>query len=161
MSMRAQPVLLCGTAKALLYSRQPCVAYSRYAATTITTAAVTDTSTAITTTAVTATLLLLPCNSAVADKFGRGMMGFYKGKGLVQKFENAAEAATLIGADPDALAATLAAYTQAAAAGTDEFGKVTFPVCSNYCYFVHNIQNRQVINNLKMPTLAVVTLREK
>jgi hypothetical protein len=58
------------------------------------------------------------------------MVGFYKGKGLVQKFENAAEAATLIGADPDTLAATLAAYTQAAAAGTDEFGKVTFPVRS-------------------------------
>jgi hypothetical protein len=75
-------------------------------------------------------------NSAVADKFGRGMMGFYKGKGLVQKFENAAEAATtLIGANPDTLAATLAAYTQAAAAGTDEFGKVTFPVRSTtFCY---------------------------
>jgi hypothetical protein len=81
----------------------------------------------ITTTATTTTVPMF--NSAVADKFGRGMMGFYKGKGLVQKFENAAEAATtLIGADPDTLAATLAAYTQAAAAGTDEFGKVTFPV---------------------------------
>lgn len=79
----------------------------------------------------------------MADKFGRGMLGFYKAKGLVREAADAAAAAQLIGCqDAGALAATLQQYTAAAHSGSaDEFGKVTFPVSAEasthtlcYCF---------------------------
>ncbi|KAG5177884.1 NADH-dependent fumarate reductase [Tribonema minus] len=78
---------------------------------------------------VTPTVAFLIMNGAVAEKFGRGMLGFYKGKGLVTEVEDAAAAAALIGTDAATLAATLQQYARDAHAGAaDAFGKVTFPV---------------------------------
>ncbi|KAG5181287.1 FAD binding domain-containing protein [Tribonema minus] len=75
------------------------------------------------------TVAYLLMNSAVADAFGRGMLGFYRGKGLVREARDAAAAAALIGADAAVLSQTLTDYARAARAGApDQFSKTAFPV---------------------------------
>lgn len=67
-------------------------------------------------------------NGQVADRFGRGMLGFYASKGFFRKGDDATSIANMIGCDPATLTATIESYGAAAAKGIDEFGKKVFPV---------------------------------
>jgi flavocytochrome c len=67
-------------------------------------------------------------NDAVADAFGRGVLGFYAKKGLIVEYSSAIVAASALGMDLEILRGTMENYCAGAAKGVDEFGKTVFPV---------------------------------
>eukprot|EP01084_Bolivina_argentea_P260144 439207_1 len=71
-------------------------------------------------------------NDDVAKGFGRGVLDFYKSKGLVKEAENGIIAAQFIGASPEVLENTLREYSNVATGqgnmAEDKFGKTVFPV---------------------------------
>ncbi|CAM9226866.1 unnamed protein product [Chrysoparadoxa australica] len=73
--------------------------------------------------------VFLVLNQEAATKFGLGVLGFYKSKGLVQEAAGAEEAAKIMGlASADTLIATLTEYSAASEKGFDTFNKTAFPV---------------------------------
>ncbi|CAJ1431119.1 unnamed protein product [Effrenium voratum] len=62
------------------------------------------------------------------EKYGKGAMGFYQFKGLVEEVGTVKSAAEKMGVTAAELEATLEQYNEAADRGSDEFGKTVFPV---------------------------------
>ena len=64
--------------------------------------------------------------ASAAAKNGNKHVEFYLFKGLLQKFEGLRALADWMGCDMEVLQETFASYSQSAAVGKDEFGKVSF-----------------------------------
>mmetsp|Transcript_40379 Transcript_40379/g.52013 ORF Transcript_40379/g.52013 Transcript_40379/m.52013 type:complete len:346 (-) Transcript_40379:203-1240(-) len=65
-----------------------------------------------------------------AEKFGKGTLGFYQMKGLVERVNDCVGASDKFGFDLTSLQQTFASYSQSAKKGGDQFGKTVFPVQS-------------------------------
>ena len=74
--------------------------------------------------------------SEAAQQFGPAL-GFYASKSLFVKHDSLAAAAGAMGVPADTLAAEVAAYNAAAAAGSDAYGKSVFPATIDAAAPVH------------------------